>query len=148
MKTMKDLRVLIADDEPARRALREHLSGIGWITEIHEWADGLGAMRALDELRPDLLFMDIRMPADSGITVSERISHRLYIIFTTGLDRHTVPPFEIGALDYLPKPFERERVERVASRARAAMEHGVPAIAARVWNALSDSRMRSMKLVS
>ena len=149
MKAMKDLRVLIADDEPARRALREHLSGIGWISEIHEWADGLGAMRALDELRPDLLFMDIRMPADSGITVSEeRISHRLHIVFTTEFDGYEVPAFEIGALDYLPKPFERERVERVASRARAAMEHGVPAIAARVWNALSDSRMRSMKLVS
>src|SRR5438067_323803 len=94
MQIMKNVRVLIADDEPARRALREHLGGIGWITEIHEWADGLGAMRALDELRPDLLFMDIRMPADSGITVSERISHRLHIIFTTEFDGDVVPAFE------------------------------------------------------
>ena len=145
---MRSVRVLIADDEPARRTLREHLRGFDWITEIYEWADGLGAMRALDELRPDLLFMDIGMPAASGIAVSERISHRPYIIFTTGADRQPVPAFEIGALDYLSKPFGRERVEHVLSRARAAMEHGLPAIAARVWNALSDAKMQGMKLVS
>src|SRR5262249_20089310 len=110
--------------------------------------DGLGAMRALDALQPDLLFMDIGMPAASGVAVSEQISHRLYIIFTTGFDRYAVPAFEIGALDYLPKPFERERVESVGARARAAMEHGVPAIAARVWNTLSEPKRRGMKLVS
>ena len=146
---MNHVRVLIADDEQARCTLRKHLSGLGWIKEIHEWDDGLGAMRALDELRPDLMFMDIRMPADSGIAVSERISHRLHIIFTTELDGPDVPAFEIGALDYLPKPFERERVERVVSRARSAIAcGGMPAIAARVWNALSDAKMQRMKLVS
>src|SRR5262249_47853786 len=106
---MNGARVLIADEDPlARGALREQLGCVDWIREIHEWADGLGAMRALDALQPDLLFMDIGMPAASGVAVSEQISHRLYIIFTTGFDRYAVPAFEIGALDYLPKPFERE----------------------------------------
>src|SRR5262249_9388405 len=66
-KTMNGARVLIADEDPlARRALREQLGSVDWIREIHEWADGLGAMRALDALQPDLLFMDIGMPAASG----------------------------------------------------------------------------------
>ena len=146
---MKDARVLIAEEEPlARRVLREHLRGIEWIKEIDEWADGLGAMRALDALQPDLLFMDIGMPVASGIEVSDQTSHRLHIIFTTANDRYGVPAFEVGALDYLPKPFERERVQRVISRARAAMEYSVPAIASRVWNALAETKRRRMKLVS
>src|SRR5437016_3472406 len=57
---MNDVRVLIADDEPlARRTLREHLSGVDWITEIHEAADGLTAIRSVDALQPDLLFLAI-----------------------------------------------------------------------------------------
>lgn len=136
-----DVRVLIADDEPlARRTLREHLGDAGWIGEIHEAADGLAAIRAVDELRPDLLFLDIRMPGASGIAVAEQISHRPYIIFTTAFDRYAVTAFEIGALDYLLKPFGRKRVRSVLERARAAMEHGMPAIAARAWNAVSESK--------
>jgi two-component system LytT family response regulator len=138
---MNDARVLIADDEPlARRTLREHLSTAGWIREIHEAGDGLAAIRAVDALQPDLLFLDIRMPGASGIAVAEQISHRPYIIFTTAFDRYAVKAFEIGALDYLLKPFGRERVRGVLERARAAMEHGIPAIAARAWNAVAASK--------
>ena len=136
-----DVRVLIADDEPlARRTLREHLTGVEWIGQIHEAADGLSAIRAVDELLPDLLFLDIRMPGASGIAVAEQISHRPYIIFTTAFDRYAVTAFEIGALDYLLKPFGRQRVRGVLDRARVAMEHGMPAIAARAWNALSTTK--------
>lgn len=138
---MNDVRVLIADDEPlARRTLREHLAGEEWIREIHEVGDGLSAIRAVDALQPDLLFLDIRMPGASGIAVAEQISHRPYIIFTTAFDRYAVTAFEIGALDYLLKPFGRERVRGVLGRARAAMEHGMPAIAARAWNKVSASK--------
>lgn len=138
---MNDVRVLIADDEPlARCTLREHLTGVPWIAEIHEAADGLTAIRAVDDLRPDLLFLDIRMPGASGIAVAEQISHRPYIIFTTAFDRYAVTAFEIGALDYLLKPFGRERVRGVLDRARTAMEHGMPAIAARAWNAAAESK--------
>src|SRR5437660_887518 len=93
--TMNDVRVLIADDEPlARRTLREHLSDVGWIKEIHEVGDGLSTIRAVDSLQPDLLFLDIRMPGASGIAVAEQISHRPYIVFTTAFDRYAVTAFE------------------------------------------------------
>src|SRR5213080_2301065 len=135
-----EARVLIVDDEPlARRTLRGHVSTVDWISEVHEAGDGLSAIRAIDTLRPDLVFLDIRMPGASGIAVAEQIVHRPYIIFTTAFDRYAVTAFEIGALDYLLKPFGRERVHAVLARARTAMEHGLPAIAARA-NVLSPSK--------
>ncbi|HEV8657854.1 MAG TPA: response regulator transcription factor [Thermoanaerobaculia bacterium] len=136
-----DARVVIADDEPlARRMLREHLKCVDWIGEVHEVGDGLSAIRMVDTLRPDLLFLDIRMPGTSGIAVAEQITCRPYIIFTTAFDRYAVTAFEIGALDYLLKPFGRERVLTVLARARMAMEHGIPPIAARASRVLSDSK--------
>jgi two-component system LytT family response regulator len=133
-------RVLIADDEPlARRTLREHLRDTDWIGQIEECGDGLSTIRAVDELRPDLLFLDIRMPGASGIAVAEQIAHHPFIVFTTAYDRYAVTAFEIGALDYLLKPFGRERVRAVLARAREALEHGLPAIAARA-SVLSASK--------
>src|SRR5438067_5376866 len=127
-----EVRAVIVDDEPlARRTLREHLGTVDWIGEIHEAGDGLSAIRMIDELRPAIVFLDIRMPGASGIAVAEQITHRPYIIFTTAYDRYAVTAFEIGALDYLLKPFGRERVHAVLARAREALEHGLPAVAAR-----------------
>jgi two-component system LytT family response regulator len=141
-------RVVIADDEPlARRALREHLAGVDWIGEVHDVGDGLAAIRAVDALRPDLLFLDVRMPGASGIAVAEQIAHHPYIIFTTAYDRYAVTAFEIGALDYLLKPFGRERVLAVLARARVAMEHGIPPIAARAGQVLSAAKPLSRVFV-
>ena len=136
-----ELRVLIADDEPlARRTLRGHLAVVDWIGEVHEAPDGLTAIALIDRVRPDLVFLDIRMPGASGIAVAEQITHRPYIIFTTAYDRYAVTAFEIGALDYLLKPFGRERVLGVLERARAGMELGIPPIAARASQMLSESK--------
>ncbi|MGZ7042226.1 MAG: LytR/AlgR family response regulator transcription factor, partial [Thermoanaerobaculia bacterium] len=136
-----EARVVIADDEPlARRMLRECLSTVDWIGDIHEAGDGLSAIRAVDTLRPDLLFLDVRMPGASGIAVAEQITHHPYIIFTTAYDRYAVTAFEIGALDYLLKPFGRARVLAVLERACMAMEHDMPPIVARASSVLSVSK--------
>lgn len=136
-----DVRVVIADDEPlARRTLRGHLSAVDWIGGIDEAADGLSAIRLIDSVRPDLVFLDIRMPGTSGIAVAEQIEHRPFIIFTTAYDRYAVTAFEIGALDYLLKPFGRERVLAVLERARLGIELGMPPVAARASQVLSESK--------
>ncbi len=136
-----DVRVVIVDDEPlARRMLRGHLAAVEWIGEVHEAADGLTAIRTVDAVRPDLLFLDVRMPGASGIAVAEQIAARPYVVFTTAYDRYAVTAFEIGALDYLLKPFGRERLLAVLERARVAMEHGIPPVAARAGRVLSDAR--------
>src|SRR5207247_9804749 len=126
------------DDEPlARRALRGHLSNVDWIGEVHEASDGLSAIRAIDTLRPYLVFLDVRMPGASGIAVAEQIVHRPYIIFTTAYDQYAVTALEIGALDYLLKPVGRERVLAVLERARIGLAHAMPQIAPRASHALS-----------
>ncbi|HLJ75080.1 MAG TPA: response regulator, partial [Thermoanaerobaculia bacterium] len=136
-----EVRAVIADDEPlARRTLRGHLSAVDWIGEIDEAADGLSAIRLIDSVKPDLVFLDIRMPGTSGIAVAEQIEHRPFIVFTTAYDRYAVTAFEIGALDYLLKPFGRERVLAVLDRARFGIELGMPPIAARASQVLSESR--------
>jgi len=136
-----EARVVIVDDEPlARRTLRSHLSTVDWIAELHEAGDGLSAIRMIDTIHPDLVFLDIRMPGTSGIAVAEQIVHRPYIVFTTAYDRYAVTAFEIGALDYLLKPFGRDRVMAVLERARIGMEHGMPPVAARASHVLSGSK--------
>ncbi|MGH9317467.1 MAG: LytR/AlgR family response regulator transcription factor [Thermoanaerobaculia bacterium] len=133
--------VVIADDEPlARRALRGHLETLDWIGEVHEAGDGWAAIRAVDALRPQILFLDIVMPGVSGLEVAEQITHRPYIVFTTAFERYAVTAFEIGALDFLLKPFGRDRVRAAAARGRAAIEHGMPSVVARAREALTVSR--------
>ena len=134
------VRALIADDEALARAkLRELLVGVSWIECVGETAHGEETLAAIDSLKPDLVFLDVQMPGPSGIDVLSRARHRPAVIFTTAFDRYAVTAFEIGALDYLLKPFGRERVHAVLARARTAIEHGMPAVAARA-NVLSPSR--------
>lgn len=113
---------LIVDDEPlARTKLREMLAGEDWLTCIGEAADGESAVVAIDGQRPDLVFLDVEMPGFSGLQVLERCHHRPAVIFTTAFDRYAVAAFELEALDYLLKPFGRDRLQAAVRRARNAM---------------------------
>ena len=114
--------VLIADDEPlARQTLREHLLSLGWSGPIHEAHDGITAIRIANQQRPDLVFLDIVMPGVTGLKVLERLDYEPKVIFTTAHDQYAVIAFELGALDYLLKPFGRDRLERVIRRAQAEL---------------------------
>lgn len=113
--------VLIADDEPlARRTLRQHLLDLGWSGQIQEAQDGKTAIAVANNRRPDLVFLDIVMPGATGLEVIERLDYAPKVIFTTAYDKYAVTAFELGALDYLLKPFGRARLERVLRRAQAA----------------------------
>jgi two-component system LytT family response regulator len=116
------IRALLVEDEPlARRQLRELTTGVPWLSCVGEAGDGAAAVRAIDELRPDLVFLDIRMPELSGLEVLERTEHEPAVIFTTAFDQYAVTAFELGALDYLLKPFGRERFLAAVERARRAI---------------------------
>ena len=136
---------LIADDEPlARQRLSALLAEIPWIRIVGEACDGNEAIRAIDDLKPELIFLNVVMPGCTGIEVLSRITHRPSVVFTTAYDRYAVAAFEARALDYLLKPFGRRRLIEtldriresigadVASdtssieRARAALEHTAP----------------------
>lgn len=113
--------VLIADDEPlARRTLHQHLLDLGWSGQIQEAQDGKSAIALANGRRPDLVFLDIVMPGATGLEVIERLEYEPNVIFTTAYDKYAVTAFELGALDYLLKPFGRARLERVLKRAQTA----------------------------
>lgn len=114
--------VLIADDEPVARAgLRDMLSDVAWLTIVGEAADGPAAVKAIDTLRPELVFLDIQMPGMLGTDVLAAVEHQPFVVFTTAFAQHAVAGFELGALDYLLKPFGKERLSKCLERVRAAM---------------------------
>jgi two-component system, LytTR family, response regulator len=111
--------VLIADDEPlARRTVRQYLASLDWCGQIHEAGDGKDAIAVANRERPDLLFLDIVMPGATGLEVLDQLIYEPKVIFTTAHDKYAVTAFELGALDYLLKPFGRERLARVMQRAQ------------------------------
>ena len=117
---------LVIDDEPVARAgLRRMLAHVDWIDCAGEAASGPEAIEAIDSLRPDLVFLDIEMPGASGLDILGRIAHQPVVVFTTAHGRHAVDAFELGALDYLLKPFGEERLRAALERVRAAV--GEPA---------------------
>jgi two-component system LytT family response regulator len=117
--TLRAVRTLICEDEPlARRAIREYLRGVEWIDIVGEAANGNDAMRLLHKLEPDLVFMDVRMPGMSGIDVLDVTTHRSAVVFTTAYDEYAVTAFELGAVDYLVKPFGKDRLLETLSRVR------------------------------
>lgn len=136
--------VLIADDEPlARRTLREHLCGLGWTGPMHEACDGKTAISIANSQRPDVLFLDIVMPGATGLEVLEQLNYEPKVIFTTAYDQYAVTAFELGALDYLLKPFGRERLERVLRRTQAAVDGATPPLLLRARQSLGVTRALS-----
>jgi two-component system LytT family response regulator len=118
---------LIADDEPVARAgLRDMLAPVEWVTCVGEAANGLAAVEAINTLRPELLFLDIQMPGLLGTQVLERVTHQPLVVFTTAFAQHAVAAFELGALDYLLKPFGAGRLAGALDRVRAAMGEPAP----------------------
>jgi two-component system LytT family response regulator len=136
--------VLIADDEPlARRTLQEHLRSLGWVGPIHEARDGKTAIALANSERPDLVFLDIVMPGATGLEVLEKLDYEPKVIFTTAHDQYAVTAFELGALDYLLKPFGRDRVERVVHRAQAAFDGSAASLVSRARESLDQVRALS-----
>lgn len=136
------IRALIIEDEPlARQTIRDFLEGEDWLEIVGEAADGHEAVRMIDEMRPDLVFLDIRMPGLTGLQVLSNVSHQPQVIFTTAYDDHAVTAFELEALDYLLKPFGRERFRRMLARIRRRLggmsEAGETSIHARALAALA-----------
>ena len=115
------IRALIVDDEPlGRERIRTLLREDAEVEVVGECADGRQAIAAVERLKPDLLFLDVQMPEMDGFAVVDAIAaqHMPAIIFVTAYDRYAVQAFEVHALDYLLKSFDRERFQSAVARAK------------------------------
>jgi two-component system LytT family response regulator len=113
----------IVEDEPlARRRLRDLARDVPWLDVVGDASNGPDAVGAIDRMRPDLVFLDVRLSRGSGLDVLAGLTYRPAVIFTTAHDKFAVTAFELGAVDYLLKPFGRERFTRAVERARAAFD--------------------------
>ncbi len=122
------IRAVIVDDEDlARQMLREFLAPHVEIDIIAECANGFEAVKAVTELKPDLLFLDIQMPKLNGFEVLELIGTDRAIIFVTAYDEYAIRAFDIHAVDYLLKPFSAERFDSALKRAKERLGGKLPA---------------------
>jgi two-component system LytT family response regulator len=113
------MRVIIVDDEfLARALLREYLGAYPDIEIVAECANGFEAVKAIAELAPDLVFLDIQMPKLDGFEVVELAGARTHYVFVTAYDQFALKAFEVRAIDYLLKPFSRERLAQALASAR------------------------------
>jgi two-component system response regulator AlgR len=130
---MTMLTILIADDEaPARNRLRDLLTDIGNINIVAEAKNGREALQLADELQPEIILLDIRMPGMDGIEAAQhlqKLAKPPAIIFTTAFDNYAIQAFDISAVDYLLKPIRQERLEKALQKARALLPQQLAAIA-------------------
>lgn len=119
------IRTIIVDDEPlARRGLELRLREAADVEIVRQCANGREALAAINELQPDLMFLDIQMPGMSGFDVIKQVPQESLpmIVFVTAFDRFAIEAFEAHALDYLLKPVDESRLERALDRVRAQHE--------------------------
>ncbi len=122
---MKKIKALIVDDEPlARERLASLLTAEPDIEIVGQCRDGEEAVTAIEDVSPNLVFLDVQMPLMSGFDVIESVgSARMpLVIFVTAYDQHALRAFQVQALDYLLKPFDRERFSAALQRARTQLE--------------------------
>jgi len=124
---MNTIKALIVDDEPlARERIKRFLTDERDIELIGECADGQEAVSAIQTLAPDLVFLDIQIPELDGFGVLEAVGVEQMpaVIFVTAYDRYALQAFDVNALDYLLKPYNRERFHKAVERARAQLSNG------------------------
>lgn len=107
------IKAILIDDEPlARLIVKEYLQAYPEITIVNECNDGFEGVKAIAEHKPDLIFLDIQMPKINGFEMLELIDEKPAVIFTTAFDEYALKAFETHAVDYLLKPFNKERFDK------------------------------------
>jgi len=124
---LNNIRTLIVDDEPlARERIKRFLSDERDLELIGECSEGHAAVEAIRTLKPDLVFLDVQIPELDGFGVLNAVglAEMPAVIFVTAYDRYALQAFDVNALDYLLKPYNRERFRKAVERARALLSNG------------------------
>lgn len=111
------IRALLIDDEPlARMVVREYLQDFEQIEVLQECSDGFEGLKAIQQHKPDLIFLDVQMPKINGFEMLELVDDAPAVIFTTAFDEYAIKAFEAHAVDYLLKPFSKERFTKAIEK--------------------------------
>lgn len=116
--------IIVEDEMLARDLVKDYLSKHNDFEIIGEYEDGFSGLKAINELKPDLVFLDIQMPKLTGFEMLEVLEHHPAIIFTTAYDQYALKAFEHNALDYLLKPYSSERFDEALGKARERISGG------------------------
>lgn len=124
---MNKLRTLIIEDEePARNLVKAYLADNPHLELVGECADGFSGVKAINELKPDLVFLDIQMPKLTGFEMLELLDDLPEIVFTTAYDQYAIKAFELSAVDYLMKPFSRARFHEAVDKVMQRIQNKQP----------------------
>jgi two-component system LytT family response regulator len=129
---MEKIKIIIIDDEtPARELIKHYLKEVDDIEVIAECADGFSGLKSISTLKPDLVFLDIQMPRLTGIELVEVLTEKPEIIFATAYDQYALRAFELNAVDYIMKPYEKRRfleaVKKAIDKIRSGSGNSMPA---------------------
>ncbi|MCD6333551.1 MAG: LytTR family transcriptional regulator DNA-binding domain-containing protein [Bacteroidales bacterium] len=130
--------LIIDDEEPARILIRDYLRDHPQIEVVGECNDGFQGIKAIRDSRPDLIFLDVQMPRISGFEMLEVIDETPNVIFSTAFDQYAIRAFENNAVDYLLKPYSRERFAEAVSRAIQKLSAGYTA----------DKRLKTLNITA
>lgn len=125
--------ILIDDEQPARDIVKFYLKDFSEIEIIGELTDGFSGLKAIQELKPDLVFLDVQMPKLTGLELLDLLEQPPLIIFSTAYDQYAIKAFEMNAIDYLLKPYSKERFMQAVQKAIAQAANGIR-VAAPVQN--------------
>jgi len=136
---MMPLRVAVVEDEaPQRRQMVGWLEADAEVALVGEASDGESAVRLINATRPDLVLLDVSLPELSGLDVLQRIDHDPEVVFTTAHRDYAIEAFELGAVDYLLKPFGQDRLTSALRRVRERRGERTPPASERVASVRND----------
>jgi len=116
--------IIVEDEKLARDLIKDYLQNHEDFELIGEYEDGFSGLKAINEMKPDLIFLDIQMPKLTGFEMIEVLEHHPAIIFTTAYDQFALKAFEHNALDYLLKPYSKDRFDEAVGKARERVQSG------------------------
>jgi len=114
--------IIVEDERPARDLVRSYLDEFPELEILGEYDNGFDGLKAINELKPDAIFLDVQMPKLTGFELLEVLEHQPEVIFTTAYDQFAIRAFERNAVDYLLKPFSKERFREAISKLKLRLE--------------------------
>lgn len=142
------IKAIIIDDEPlARAVVQEYLAGYPQITVLQECGDGFEGLKAIQQHQPDLVFLDVQMPKINGFEMLELVEQLPSVIFTTAFEEHAIRAFEVNAVDYLLKPFSKERFDKALQKWLDKSDTARKAATEQVAEAVGQAPMQNNRIV-